>query len=191
MPDDDVADPYAEDPVADTQELRGVLPQLTDDVRGRVASYLSLTDRAKCLLLTSSILKQEGTAAVLERLEIDCKLRLRLGQIEEAERARLAAKAPKCWSDLAPAAATRECVKSHHDALIDDVHSMQNCQQEMLEAIDAFITDQKLRRLVEQHLPLAERIAQLCHQVHSDRIWITESQDKAKHLAYLLQELPA
>lgn len=102
-------DPFTIDAIVSIKELREVLPQLTDDLRRHVASYLPFNDQARCLLLTSSILNKEGTAPLLDKLELTCKLKLRLGQMEKARQAKVAAaaKAPEL-PDPAPNQPTRE-----------------------------------------------------------------------------------
>ena len=179
------------DAVVSSQELREMLPQLTDDLRQHVASYLPFVDRARCLLLTTSILNKEGTAPMLDKLEITCKLKLRLGQMEKARQAKLAAtaKAPEL-PDPAPNQSTRECLQSYHDALVVFVHIMQSCQKELLEAVTAFQTDHQLKRLIQHDLPVAEMLAQLQCQTQCDEAQIKECHDSVKKLSSVLQAMP-
>ena len=45
-------------------KLSQILPELTNDTRAHVAARLSCSDRARCLMLTASVTRQEGTPAM-------------------------------------------------------------------------------------------------------------------------------
>ena len=65
-------------------ELILLLPQLTDDTRQSIASYLPCSNRARCLLLTSESYKQDTTAERLETLSLTNDVLLGVGKLDQA-----------------------------------------------------------------------------------------------------------
>lgn len=67
------------------QELGQILPQLTQDVRHIIATKLSSTQRARCLLLTSSGTRQKGSASLLDDLEATHKYGQWFRQLQQVD----------------------------------------------------------------------------------------------------------
>ena len=124
------------------QELEQILPHLTEDLRRHIASGMSWTDRAKCLLLTSSVMRQEGTASMLERLKASHTIRLRCTQIEKTVLARTAAMALNFPELAATTFSSRASSQLYLEKMEAYVRNMQCCQQALQQAVDAFQIEQ-------------------------------------------------
>lgn len=120
----------------DGQQLNLILPQLQNDVRRQIAQNLDFTDQARCLMVTSSGWKQEGTVQMLEELEANYKLRQRFRQLEQAQ-ATEKASAAIVTATASPFLAPHRSKRNRHsflDAVEKQLLSLQDFQQAVMQA---------------------------------------------------------
>ena len=171
------------------QQLSQILPQLTKDVRRLIAKGLSCTDQARCLLLTSSSLQHEGFKTLLEELKLVHKFWLLFGQLENvAEAGGLHAQATEL--PQAPVNAnSRQACQAYLDAVQDHAHSTNQCHQRILQAFKALYADQQLKRLLEQNLSVAAKVARML-QVQNNDIYMKDVHRDFEEFSAAVQYLP-
>ena len=140
--------------------------------------------------LTSSSLQHEGFKTLLEELKLVHKFWLLFGQLENAaEAGSLHAQATEL--PQAPVNVNcRQACQAYLDAMQHHARSMHQCNQRVLQAFKALHADQQLKRLLEQDLSVAAKVARMHFQVQTNDIYMKDFYTDFEEFSAAVQYLP-